>query len=405
MDSHRYGYARECLEHLDLRPGATLEDVKRAYRTLVQVWHPDRFAKGTAIQFKAEERFKDVTAAYAWLKDNPTSIEDLAMGRWGDEDRGATDTGKAEADSTAKGKQEPAPTRRWFRRRYRSPIYAGRRWLPQVRVPWVFLGALAVGGYIVLRERDPYGDMVLRPQVFQNVADAIEDPTPENLWVYDQRIDIRRSPGANSPTAGFFERGQRILGAETVEGWRKIVDRESGASLGWVQASQIGPRRPSRAATGVGAGTGEAGVAQLEGVPSPPLKSMPPLESSRDISPVESLAAAPEPARPAPGPAPTAAEGEEGPQAWRPIEYWTETVSLVTEPFDVPRGNSRLVFKTHEVGTVEIQLYLVETNQVTFATTRQVAGTSTLSFRRAGTYRLSVTTPGVPWEASVEAPG
>lgn len=31
-------------EILELEPGASPEEVKRAYRDLVKVWHPDRFS-------------------------------------------------------------------------------------------------------------------------------------------------------------------------------------------------------------------------------------------------------------------------------------------------------------------------------------------------------------------------
>jgi len=33
-----------CIEMLELNPGASQEEVNQAYRDLVNVWHPDRFA-------------------------------------------------------------------------------------------------------------------------------------------------------------------------------------------------------------------------------------------------------------------------------------------------------------------------------------------------------------------------
>jgi len=58
---------RECCRILDLEPGASLEDIKRAYRELVRVWHPDRFRNDPKLQAKAEEKLKLINLAYERL--------------------------------------------------------------------------------------------------------------------------------------------------------------------------------------------------------------------------------------------------------------------------------------------------------------------------------------------------
>jgi TPR repeat protein len=58
---------QDCLRLLELGPGANLEDVKRAYRELVKVWHPDRFTGDAVLQEKAQERIKRINAAYETL--------------------------------------------------------------------------------------------------------------------------------------------------------------------------------------------------------------------------------------------------------------------------------------------------------------------------------------------------
>ena len=57
----------ECYRILDLDPGASLDDVKRSYRELVKVWHPDRFRGDPKLQVKAEEKLKRINLAYERL--------------------------------------------------------------------------------------------------------------------------------------------------------------------------------------------------------------------------------------------------------------------------------------------------------------------------------------------------
>lgn len=58
---------------LDLKPGASLADVKQAYRQLVKTWHPDRFAHPQEKQ-EAEEKIKQINAAYNQLKSYQPSL-------------------------------------------------------------------------------------------------------------------------------------------------------------------------------------------------------------------------------------------------------------------------------------------------------------------------------------------
>jgi len=58
---------RDCFRILDLEPGASLEEIKRSYRELVRVWHPDRFRSDPKLQAKAEEKLKQINLAYERL--------------------------------------------------------------------------------------------------------------------------------------------------------------------------------------------------------------------------------------------------------------------------------------------------------------------------------------------------
>ena len=55
-------------ELLGLTPNATAQEIKQAYRDLVEVWHPDRFAHNERLRQKAETMMKMINAAYQRLR-------------------------------------------------------------------------------------------------------------------------------------------------------------------------------------------------------------------------------------------------------------------------------------------------------------------------------------------------
>ena len=54
----------EAYRTLDLQPGADVGLVRQAYRVLVKVWHPDRFANDPKLQAISDEKLKDINASY-----------------------------------------------------------------------------------------------------------------------------------------------------------------------------------------------------------------------------------------------------------------------------------------------------------------------------------------------------
>jgi hypothetical protein len=54
---------------LGLNPGATLDQLKVAYRDLALVWHPDRFVDNPRLREKAAATLQHINEAYAVLRD------------------------------------------------------------------------------------------------------------------------------------------------------------------------------------------------------------------------------------------------------------------------------------------------------------------------------------------------
>jgi len=66
---------------LGLYPGASKDEVKRAYRDLAQVWHPDRFEHNERLAQKAQRNLKRINEAFALLKDHEPTPEELSSSR------------------------------------------------------------------------------------------------------------------------------------------------------------------------------------------------------------------------------------------------------------------------------------------------------------------------------------
>jgi len=59
------------LQALGLGTNATPEEIESTYRTLVRVWHPDRFTHDPRLSRDAEEKLKEINAAHDYLLTHP----------------------------------------------------------------------------------------------------------------------------------------------------------------------------------------------------------------------------------------------------------------------------------------------------------------------------------------------
>jgi curved DNA-binding protein CbpA len=58
---------KQCFEILELNPDASADEVQQAYKDLVNIWHPDRFATNPRLRQKAERKLKEINRAYAMV--------------------------------------------------------------------------------------------------------------------------------------------------------------------------------------------------------------------------------------------------------------------------------------------------------------------------------------------------
>ena len=68
----------ECLKVLELQANASYEEISKAYRQLVQVWHPDRFPNNPELKERAHHALARINEAYELLRDEKSSSEPSA---------------------------------------------------------------------------------------------------------------------------------------------------------------------------------------------------------------------------------------------------------------------------------------------------------------------------------------
>jgi hypothetical protein len=55
---------------LELKPGASSEQIKASYKELVQIWHPDRFQNNPQLQQRAHLKLQQINNSYDFLREN-----------------------------------------------------------------------------------------------------------------------------------------------------------------------------------------------------------------------------------------------------------------------------------------------------------------------------------------------
>jgi curved DNA-binding protein CbpA len=109
---------------LGLSPGASANDIRVAYRKLIQQWHPDRFAVGSLMQTTAEDHTKELNEAYESLYKkrhyrkylgNAGKTRPVARPAAGSEEEAETKPPETPQAAPRPSRRPPPSARRWWK--------------------------------------------------------------------------------------------------------------------------------------------------------------------------------------------------------------------------------------------------------------------------------------------------
>jgi hypothetical protein len=255
---------------LELEPGVPLAKVKRAYRELVKVWHPDRFAPGSHSQGIAQEKLKEINEAYEQLCKK--RVPELASGLGGSGGK-AAETAESkrphwqEDFEAAGGDEEDSPGMGAHAPRAggTQPAMAGEDSVSPWRF-WGFVALLCVGFFALW--------------FFSPSSTQAPSARPEGPGVFRGPLAqfVPRFFGGGAPEAPAPSPGGAGDGPGAAAGGR------SGPALGRIGVSPLegagGPARSPASPAPAPVGPAVPGLAQSGGAaegPSPDLNQAPPL--------------------------------------------------------------------------------------------------------------------------------
>ena len=84
---------RRYFEVLEIPVNASYEEARAAYRDMIRVWHPDKFAQNSRLEAKATEKLKQIITAWKHLEKHYKSVSVLNVAR--QNEKGASSDGAA----------------------------------------------------------------------------------------------------------------------------------------------------------------------------------------------------------------------------------------------------------------------------------------------------------------------
>lgn len=110
---------KRSFEILELAPDASIDEVKQAYKDLVNIWHPDRFSNNPHLKERAEKKLKEVNQAYETLKSFLPSKPGL------EKEAEKTPRAQAQAKTQAKPEAQAAASRAEAKTKTEAVVEAG----------------------------------------------------------------------------------------------------------------------------------------------------------------------------------------------------------------------------------------------------------------------------------------
>jgi hypothetical protein len=218
--------ARRFLAQLALEPGATFEQVKAAYRELAQVWHPDRHESDVGRKGAAEDRMKEINAAYTWLSAHRSVLE------------------PSDPERRTRGRL------RWWK----AGRFVGR---PQSR-RFVLVLAAGAAAVLALASRDalhPTRPPTSLPPLPRGAPDPVEvrrfdqllralASRPRSYYVRAPHASVRSLPGGRGDVVSVLHRGERVRGVRSRGGWIEVARPGTTDPIGWVTTEDLGSSPP-----------------------------------------------------------------------------------------------------------------------------------------------------------------
>ncbi|MCX5815941.1 MAG: DnaJ domain-containing protein [Proteobacteria bacterium] len=159
---------------------AQLEEVKQAYRDLVNVWHPDRFPDNDRLKNKATEKLKEINVAYEELLsfyEQKNVPEDI----YGDVSRSATETVVKPPPFPA-GCESPASRE-------------NRLWVWKIALFLVLLIIIIIAAFYMAFRKEKAGRPV-PPAI--SIPDQPKVSVPDDTAPLSEKSSIRKKPHAET---------------------------------------------------------------------------------------------------------------------------------------------------------------------------------------------------------------
>jgi tetratricopeptide (TPR) repeat protein len=238
---------------LDLRPGASLEEIRAAHRLLVNVWHPDRFQHDATLQAQAQEKLKAINLAYTAL---------CKAGRAGagpvsePSARGASPPRGTAAMGTRASRPSPTAPRNaqeWAARGRRLTANPGRLREEADRLAWSDIGNLDrfLDGVRAFREALKLDPRLTEAWYGLGVAQLALGQHAQAIEALQSVVRLDRDHAAAWLALGsaFGERGRFDSAAEAFQQGVRVRPRDAGAwyALGSMRM-QAGETEPAVAA-------------------------------------------------------------------------------------------------------------------------------------------------------------